>query len=178
MSRVAKKVIIIPFDVSVTLVGQTITVAKANNTLSYTINNSVLVTCISNRLTFKSRMNSSKGWAQAGTSRSLVNSMIVGVTIGFFKRLQLLGVGYRISVVGANILHMFLGYSHVIKYLVPKGIIVECLSPSEIIVKGANKQLVGQVAADIRSNRVPEPYKGKGIRYSDEVVRIKEAKKK
>ncbi|XBC44292.1 MAG: 50S ribosomal protein L6 [Buchnera aphidicola (Schlechtendalia peitan)] len=178
MSRVAKKLIIVPIDVDITLVGQSITIRKDNNILHCIINNSVLVTHMNDHLLFKSKICSSQGWAQAGTSRSLVNSMIIGVTIGFSKKLQLLGVGYRVSIINTNIIHMSLGYSHIIKYIVPKGITVECPSQVEIIIKGANKQLVGQVAANIRSYKVPESYKGKGIRYNNEIVRIKEAKKK
>ncbi|XBC37596.1 MAG: 50S ribosomal protein L6 [Buchnera aphidicola (Meitanaphis elongallis)] len=178
MSRIAKKLIFIPSDVMISIVGQNVQVTRASNTLSCVVNNSVSVVYINNNLIFKSRVNSSKGWAQAGTSRSLVNSMIIGVTTGFLKKLQLLGVGYRASIVDTNVVHMSLGYSHIIKYLVPNGITVECPSQIEIIVKGTDKQLVGQVAANIRSYRTPESYKGKGIRYNDEVIRTKEAKKK
>ncbi|QCI23465.1 50S ribosomal protein L6 [Buchnera aphidicola] len=178
MSRIAKKSVIVPIDVNISFSGQSIIVKKENNVLSCIVNKDVLITYVNNHLIFKSKENSSKGWSRAGTSRSLVNSMIIGVTTGFSKKLKLFGVGYRVTIVNANVVHMSLGYSHVIKYYVPKGIIVECPSQVEIIIKGINKQLVGQVAANIRSYRVPEPYKGKGIRYNDEVVRIKEAKKK
>ncbi|XBC38111.1 MAG: 50S ribosomal protein L6 [Buchnera aphidicola (Floraphis choui)] len=178
MSRIAKKLIVVPSGVNVVLVEQNITVTKDNYSLNYIINNSVLVTHVNNNLIFKSRIDSYKGWAQAGTSRSLVNSMIIGVTIGFSKKLQLLGVGYRVSIINTNVIHLYLGCSHIIKYFVPVGITIECPSSTEIVIKGADKQLVGQVAADIRSYKVPEPYKGKGIRYNDEVIRIKEAKKK
>ncbi|ANF17210.1 50S ribosomal protein L6 [Buchnera aphidicola (Schlechtendalia chinensis)] len=178
MSRIAKKLIVVPVNVHITLIGQKIIVKKENNALCCTVNSCVLVTYENNCLSFKSKSCSSKGWAQAGTLRSLVNSMIIGLTVGFSKKLQLLGVGFKISTIDSKFVHMSLGYSHLIKYLIPKGIIVECLSSVEVIIKGADKQLVGQVAANIRSYKIPESYKGKGIRYSDEIVRIKEAKKK
>jgi large subunit ribosomal protein L6 len=120
----------------------------------------------------------SKGsMAMAGTMRSLVNNMVVGVTEGFSKQLQLIGVGYRAQMQG-NVLDLSLGFSHPVKYAVPEGITIETPSQTEINVKGADKQKVGQVCAEIRAYRPPEPYKGKGVRYSDERVIRKEAKKK
>ncbi|XBC39163.1 MAG: 50S ribosomal protein L6 [Buchnera aphidicola (Nurudea shiraii)] len=178
MSRIAKKSVVVPPYVEVKLSGQNIVVKNDNKSLSRVIHNSVIINYVDGYLIFNSKTNSSRDWAQAGTARSLVYSMIVGVTKGFLKTLQLLGVGFRTSIVNSNIVQMSLGYSHVIKYLVPDGIVIECPSQIEIIIKGHDKQLVGQVASDIRSYRIPEVYKGKGIRYSDEIVRIKEAKKK
>ncbi|XBC41189.1 MAG: 50S ribosomal protein L6 [Buchnera aphidicola (Nurudea yanoniella)] len=178
MSRIAKKIVIVPSCVDIKLSGQKITVTNEKKILDRILNNNVIVSYINGHLSFKSKISSYKGWAQAGTARSLVFSMIVGVTTGFLKKLQLLGVGFRISLVNENALHLYLGYSHIIKYFIPKGISIECPSQTEIIIKGYDKQLVGQVAADIRSYRTPEAYKGKGIRYDNEIVRIKEAKKK
>ena len=117
------------------------------------------------------------GWAQAGTARALLNAMVIGVSQGFEKKLQLNGVGYRAQAQGKK-LNLTLGFSHPVVYEMPEGISVETPSQTEIVVKGADKQLVGQVAANIRGYRPPEPYKGKGVRYADEVVRRKEAKKK
>ena len=117
------------------------------------------------------------GWAQAGTARSLLDNMIVGVSQGFEKKLQLNGVGYRAQAQGKK-LNLTLGFSHPVAYEMPEGISVETPSQTEIVVKGVDKQLIGQVAANIRAYRPPEPYKGKGVRYADEVVRRKEAKKK
>ncbi|AAO27158.1 50S ribosomal protein L6 [Buchnera aphidicola str. Bp (Baizongia pistaciae)] len=179
MSRIAKQPIVIPSDVSITLIGQMVIVKGSKGELKRLIHDSVLVKSVKSCLVFSSRINSSvKGWAQAGTARSLVNSMIHGVTVGFFKKLKLFGVGYRISINSSKNLNMSLGYSHIIEYVLPFGIFVESISQAEIIVKGINKQLVGQVAANLRAYRKSEPYKGKGIRYSNEIVRVKEAKKK
>jgi len=117
------------------------------------------------------------GWALAGTMRSLINNMVIGVTKGFIKKLNLVGIGYRVSI-KERIVTLSLGFSHLIDYILPSDIIAECPNQNEILLKGLNKQLVGKVAADLRSYRQPEPYKGKGIFYSDEIIRIKETKKK
>lgn len=178
MSRVAKCPIIIPSDINITLDLQVISIQGKYGNLSRIINRSVKIECLNNKIFFSPRSGFSDGWAQAGTSRALVNSMIIGVSQQFTKTLQLSGVGYRVSITEGNIINMSLGYSHTIKYNLPKGIIAENPSPTEIIIKGIDKQLVGQIAANLRFYRRPEPYKGKGIRYSDENVRIKEAKKK
>ena len=125
----------------------------------------------------KPREGKANGWAQSGTARSLLNNMILGVSQGFEKKLLLNGVGYRAQAQGAK-LNLTLGFSHPVAYEMPEGVSVETPSQTEIIVKGVDKQLIGQVAANIRAYRPPEPYKGKGVRYADEVVRRKEAKKK
>ncbi|RUL44702.1 50S ribosomal protein L6, partial [Lysinibacillus antri] len=130
-----------------------------------------------NALTFVPRTGVANADAQAGTARALVNAMVIGVTEGFTKKLQLVGVGYRAQMKG-NVVALSLGYSHPIEHTLPAGVTGECPSQTEIVLKSADKQLIGQVAADIRAYRRPEPYKGKGVRYSDEVVRTKEAKKK
>ncbi|ACL30299.1 50S ribosomal protein L6 [Buchnera aphidicola str. 5A (Acyrthosiphon pisum)] len=178
MSRVAKCPIVIPSGVNVQLDLQDISIKGKYGHLSRTIHQSVKIEFLNNQIIFSPRLGFSNGWAQAGTSRALVNSMIIGVSEKFSKKLQLSGVGYRVSITKDNIINMSLGYSHIITYHLPKGINAENLSPTEIIIQGIDKQLVGQIAANLRSYRTPEPYKGKGIRYSNEVVRIKEAKKK
>jgi len=180
MSRIAKKPIFIPNNVNITLSEQVVKVQGKLDELTCIVHDSVLVRHENSYLFFSSKIdNNIQGWAQAGTTRSVISSMVVGVTVGFSKKLQLFGVGYRISIAeDSKNLNMSLGYSHIINYILPHGITVESISPVEIIVKGSNKQLVGQTAANLRSYRKPEPYKGKGIRYYNEIVRVKEAKKK
>ncbi|ETS29495.1 50S ribosomal protein L6 [Photorhabdus temperata] len=177
MSRVAKAPVVIPAGVEVKLNGQVISIKGKNGELSRTIHSAVEVNHADNQLTFAPRGGYVDGWAQAGTTRSLLNAMVIGVTEGFTKKLQLVGVGYRAAVKG-NVVNMSLGFSHPVDHELPVGITAECPSQTEIVLKGADKQVIGQVAAELRAYRRPEPYKGKGVRYADEVVRIKEAKKK
>jgi len=174
-SRIAKKAIKLPKDVNIILDNKNLIVKGTKGKLEINIHNSVNIIKENDLLIFSS--NFEKGWAMAGTIRSLVNNMIIGVTNGFEKRLQLIGVGYRGKVDG-NILNLTLGFSHPINYKFPRNIIIEVLNQTEIIIKGPDKQSVGQIAAEIRRFRLPEPYKGKGVRYLDEHVRRKEAKKK
>lgn len=178
MSRIAKSPIIVPKEVKVMLNDSMIHVQGSFGSLSYNIHKFVKVKYKDNVLVFTTKNNDSKSWAQAGTTRSLVHSMIVGVSKGFVKKLKLSGVGYRISLSNNNVINMSLGYSHNVQYILPEGIVAESPSTTEIVLKSANKQLVGQVASNLRRYRIPEPYKGKGIRYEHEVVKIKEAKKK
>ncbi|MGL5287687.1 LSU ribosomal protein L6P [Aeromonas sp. RU39B] len=177
MSRVAKAPVAIPAGVEVTLNGQELSVKGAKGTLVRNINAGVEVTKEDNALTFAPRAGFAGADAQAGTARALVNNMVIGVTKGFERKLQLVGVGYRASIKG-NAVALALGFSHPVEHELPAGVTAECPSQTEIVLRGADKQVVGQVAADIRAYRAPEPYKGKGVRYSDEVVRTKEAKKK
>ncbi|AXF78084.1 50S ribosomal protein L6 [Erwinia tracheiphila] len=177
MSRVAKAPVVIPAGVEVKLNGQVITIKGKNGELTRTLNNAVEVKHADKVLTFAPREGFVDGWAQAGTSRALLNGMVIGVTEGFTKKLQLVGVGYRAAVKG-NSVSLALGFSHPVDHVLPAGITAECPTQTEIVLKGADKQLIGQVAADLRAYRRPEPYKGKGVRYADEVVRTKEAKKK
>lgn len=177
MSRVAKAPVSIPAGVEVKLDGQQLTVKGKNGELSRTIHNSVEVKQDNNELTFAPRAGVVGADAQAGTARALVNAMVIGVTEGFTKKLQLVGVGYRAQMKG-NVVALSLGFSHPVEHTLPAGVTGECPSQTEIILKSADKQLIGQVARDIRAYRRPEPYKGKGVRYADEVVRTKEAKKK
>ena len=177
MSRVAKAPVVVPAGVEVKLNGQVITIKGKNGELSREINKAVVINQEEGQITFVPRDGFADAWAQAGTARALINAMVIGVTEGFTKKLQLVGVGYRAQVKG-NTIGLSLGYSHPIDHELPAGVTAECPSQTEIVLKSADKQLIGQVAADIRAYRRPEPYKGKGVRYADEVVRTKEAKKK
>ena len=177
MSRVAKAPIEIPAGVEVTLNGQEVTIKGAQGSLSHVVNDAVELVQEENELRTVPREGVANSTAQAGTARALLNNMVVGVSKGFERKLQLMGVGYRAQAQG-NKLNLTLGFSHPVEFEIPAGITIETPSQTEVVVKGANKQLVGQVAANIRAYRKPEPYKGKGVRYSDEQVRRKEAKKK
>ena len=176
MSRIAKAPIAVPAGVEVTLNGQEIKVKGKGGELTRVVNDAVEVALNDNVITTAPR-DVANAWAQAGTARALINNMIQGVNEGFEKKLQLVGVGYRAAVKG-KVLDLTLGFSHPVNFDIPAGITIEAPSQTELVVKGADKQLVGQTAANIRSYREPEPYKGKGVRYADEHVRRKEAKKK
>ena len=177
MSRVAKAPVSIPAGVEVKVDGQTITVKGKTASLTKTFNDAVEIKVADNQVTFEPRTGFDNSDAQAGTARAIVNSLVSGIAKPFEKKLTLIGVGYRASVKG-NVLSLALGFSHPVDHVIPKGVTAECPSQTEIILKSADKALLGQVAADVRAYRAPEPYKGKGIRYSDEYVRIKETKKK
>ncbi|QJC38599.1 50S ribosomal protein L6 [Enterobacteriaceae endosymbiont of Donacia fulgens] len=177
MSRIAKKFIFIPNDIKITINGQNIIIKGNNGILENTFHKTIKIILNKNKLLFEPKIKCKNGWAQAGTASSLMNSMIIGVTIGFSKKLILFGVGYKFSIKN-NIINLILGFSHPINFNLPKGIIGKCLNQNEILLTGANKQLLGQVAANIRAYRPPEPYKGKGIRYNNEIIKIKETKKK
>jgi large subunit ribosomal protein L6 len=178
MSRIAKKALTVPTGVEVSINGQTMKVKGAKGAFDLQIHDAVAVTREDNVLKFaaKSETNSN-AWALAGTTRALANNMVTGVSQGFEKKLQLVGVGYRAQAQGAK-LNLSLGYSHPIVYDMPEGITVETPSQTEIIIRGSDKQKVGQVAADVRAYRPPEPYKGKGVKYADETILRKETKKK
>ena len=177
MSRIAKSPVQIPGGVDVKINGQDVTVKGAKGTLNINVNNNVEVVQEENELKVKPRENSKAAWAQSGTARSLLNNLVLGVTQGFQKKLVLNGVGYRAKAAGKSV-NLTLGFSHPVDYSLPEGVTAETPSQTEIVLSSADKQLVGQVAAEIRAFRPPEPYKGKGIRYADEQVRRKEAKKK
>jgi len=178
MSRVAKAPVAVPAGVTVTLSGQDIKVKGPIGELSRTIHGLVVVSQEESTIkTTVANVEDKAAWTQAGTARALINNMIEGVSKGFEKKLVLQGVGYRAKAAGKS-LDLSLGFSHPIKHAIPEGITVETPSQTEIVLKGADKQLVGQTAANIRAYRKPEPYKGKGVRYADEHVRRKEAKKK
>ena len=177
MSRIAKKPVEIVTGVEVNISGQSVTAKGKQGNLSLEMHEAVSIKQEDGKLTFSPNDDSKVTMAMAGTMRSLVNNMVVGVSEGFTKQLQLIGVGYRAQMQG-NVLDLSLGFSHPVKYAIPEGISIETPSQTEINVKGADKQKVGQVCAEIRAYRPPEPYKGKGVRYSDERVVRKEAKKK
>ena len=176
MSRVAKNPVKLPQGVEAKLNGQELSIKGAKGALSLNLPPTVEVVQEDGELRFAARAGS-LNMAMAGTTRALVNNMVIGVSQGFERKLQLVGVGYKAQAKG-QVLNLALGYSHPIDYQLPEGVSVETPSQTDIIIKGIDKQLVGQVAAEIRDFRRPEPYKGKGVRYSDEVVRRKEAKKK
>jgi len=177
MSRIAKAPITVPAGVEVKVNGQEITVKGGKGELVRTLNDAVVVKLEDGVLTFAPVEGVKDAWAQAGTARANVNNMVVGVTEAFKKTLLLQGVGYRTQVKGQDV-NLTLGFSHPVVYSLPKGITATAPSQTEIIIEGCDKQQVGQVAAEIRAFRPPEPYKGKGVRYADENVRRKEAKKK
>lgn len=177
MSRVAKAPIEIPAGVEVTLNGQEVTIKGAQGSLSRVVNDAVELVKDESELRTNAREGVTNSTAQAGTARALLQNMVVGVTKGFERKLQLMGVGYRAQAQG-NKLNLTLGFSHPVEFEIPQGITIDTPTQTEVVVKGADKQLVGQVAANIRAYRKPEPYKGKGVRYADEQVRRKEAKKK
>jgi len=177
MSRVAKKPVTIPSGVDVTLSGQSVTVKGSKGSLSFDVPDVVEIHQEGKVLNFSPRDTNTFSNAMAGTARALINNMVIGVSSGFQKKLELVGVGYRAQVQGSA-LNLTLGYSHPISFSAPAGITIETPSQTEVLVKGIDKNLVGLVAAKIRAYRPPEPYKGKGVKYSDEVIVRKEAKKK
>ena len=177
MSRVAKSPVAVPAGVEIKRNGQILVIKGSRGQLELVVHNNVEVGQEENVLTFAPRDGAKHSRALAGTTRALVNNMVTGVTAGFEKRLQLVGVGYRAAAKG-NSLTLNLGFSHPVEYQLPAGVTCETPTQTEILVRGIDKQLVGQVAAEIREFRRPEPYKGKGVRYADERVRRKEAKKK
>jgi large subunit ribosomal protein L6 len=177
MSRIAKAPISIPKGVEVNLNGNNMTVKGNNGQLSFNFNPSVKLSVNDNVIQVEWNKVDKGSVAQAGTARAIANSMVLGVSAGFEKKLTLIGVGYRAQAKG-NILSLSLGYSHPVDFVVPAGVTVETPTQTEILIKGSDKQQVGEVAAKIRAYRPPEPYKGKGVRYSDENVAKKEAKKK
>jgi large subunit ribosomal protein L6 len=177
MSRVAKMPVSIPQGVDFSIKENVINVKGSGGTLSVAANHLVKIKNESGSLSFEPVNDSREANAMSGTMRQLVSNMVVGVTKGFEKKLSLVGVGYKAQAQGTK-LNLTVGYSHPVNIEMPAGIKVETPAPTEILIKGADRQRVGQIAAEIRSVRPPEPYKGKGIRYSDETITIKETKKK
>ena len=177
MSRVGKMPLTLPKGVDVTLSGEQISVKGSMGTLARPLNSLVAVRNENGRLLFAPKDDSPEADAMSGTMRALVANMVGGVTTGFEKRLALVGVGFRAAAQGSK-LNLQVGYSHPVSKDMPAGIKVECPSQTEIVIKGPDRQVVGQVAAEVRALRPPEPYKGKGIRYVGEKVVIKETKKK
>lgn len=177
MSRIANSPIELPKGVEISISEKNLNIKGSKGNLSLVVHDLVNVEQEEQELRFSAANKSKKSGALAGTFRALVNNMVTGVSEGFTKELQLIGVGYRAQGQGKK-LNLSLGFSHPVEYAVPEGIEIETPSQTQVIIKGIDKQLVGQVAAEIRDFRPPEPYKGKGVRYVDEYVKRKEAKKK
>lgn len=177
MSRVGKLPVVVPAGVEVSIKADQISVKGTGGTLQLSQNALVNVANDAGSLKFTPANESREADAMTGTMRQLVNNMVVGVTKGFEKKLSLVGVGYKAQATGAK-LNLAVGYSHPVNFDMPAGIAVATPTPTEIVIKGADRQRVGQMAAEIRAVRPPEPYKGKGIRYADEKITIKETKKK
>ncbi len=177
MSRIGNMPVVLPEKVEVTLASGQISVKGPLGTLSRVLNPQVQVERIENRVEFRPGNNSHQADALTGTMRALVANMVTGVTKGFEKRLALVGVGFRAQAQGDK-LNLSLGFSHPVVHQMPKGVKVATPTQTEIVLTGIDKQLVGQVAAEVRAHRSPEPYKGKGVRYVDEVIVLKETKKK
>jgi len=177
MSRVAKNPVKLPSGVEVKVDGAKLSVKGGKGNLEHEVHELVEVSVDDGVFTVKPREESQEAWALAGTTRALVNNMVTGVSEGFERKLVLNGVGYRAQAQGKT-LNLTLGFSHPVAYQLPEGITIETPTQTEIVIRGIDKQLVGQVAANVRGFRPPEPYKGKGVRYADEQVRRKEAKKK
>jgi len=177
MSRIGKAPVKLPSGVDVTMSGREVTVKGPKGAMSWAVHPTVEVEIDGGEVTTRPARGDESHWAMAGTTRALLNNMATGVSTGFERKLNLVGVGYRAQAKG-KVLNLALGFSHPIDFPVPDGIEIETPTPTEIVVRGIDKQQVGQVAAVIRGFRPPEPYKGKGVRYADEQVLRKEAKKK
>ena len=177
MSRIAKQPIPLPKGVEVVIAGNTVTIKSQKNSLTLVVHPHVDVVNDNGVLKVQVKPEYPEADANAGTARALLNNAVKGVTKGFEKKLELVGVGYRAAAQG-KVLNLTLGFSHPVSYKVPDGISIETPTQTEIVIKGLDRQKVGQVAADIRGFRPPEPYKGKGVRYANERVVLKEAKKK
>ena len=177
MSRIAKAPVDLPKGVEAKIADGVVSLKGSKGTLSLRLNSNVQIVNEDNQLKLSPVNNSKEANALAGTTRALVQNMVVGVSKGFERKLELVGVGYRAKAQGKNV-NMVLGYSHPIDYALPEGVTAETPTQTEILLKGADRQLLGQVAAELRSFRAPEPYKGKGVKYAGEQVYRKEAKKK
>jgi large subunit ribosomal protein L6 len=177
MSRIGKKPVVIPAGVTAKVDGQLVSVKGAKGQLEFLVPDDVSVTQQDNAIKVDPRNDTKRARALWGTSRARVNNLVVGETTGFEKKLELTGVGYRAAVQG-KVLQLALGYSHDVNYPIPAGIAIVTPKPTEITITGIDKQQVGQVAAEIRAIRGPEPYKGKGVKYANEFIFRKEGKKK
>lgn len=177
MSRIGKKPVIIPEGVTATVEGQTVTAKGPKGELHFVVNSEVLVKMEDGAIQVDPRDQSKNARSKWGLSRTMVSNIMEGVKDGFEKKLEINGVGYRAAMQGTDV-QLSLGFSHEVVYKVPEGITVACPKPTEIVINGIDKQKVGQVAAEIRRYRPPEPYKGKGVKYADETIFRKEGKKK
>ncbi|MFZ3191883.1 MAG: 50S ribosomal protein L6 [Moraxellaceae bacterium] len=177
MSRVAKAPVTVPSGVTVTQNGRQVEVKGSKGTLTFNLHALVELNQADGVLRLTPTQDSQDAWMQTGTARAVLNNLAIGVSAGFERKLQLVGVGYKAQAKG-TVLNLALGFSHPIDFELPEGVTVETPTPTEVILKSIDKHLLGQTAANIRAYRPPEPYKGKGVRYSDEVIVRKEAKKK
>ncbi len=177
MSRIGKNPVVVPKGVEVTLSGQEVSAKGPNGTLAMTLVEDVVVTREDDLIRVLPRNDSRRARTMWGMQRSLVDNLMVGVSAGFTKELEIVGVGYRAQVKGKNLV-LALGFSHEVQHVIPEGIKIECASPTQIKVSGADRQRVGQTAAEIRAYRKPEPFKGKGVKYVGEYIFRKEGKKK
>ena len=177
MSRIAKAAVDLPKGVEAQIADGVVSLKGSKGTLSLRLNTNVQIVNEDNQLKCSPRNNSKEANALAGTTRALVQNMVVGVSQGFERKLELVGVGYRAKAQGRSV-NMVLGFSHPVDYALPEGVTAETPTQTEILLKGADRQVLGQVAAELRSFRPPEPYKGKGVKYAGEKVYRKEAKKK
>lgn len=177
MSRIANNPVTLPAGVEFKLDGNNVSVKGAKGALQMTLHSSVEISQDAGVLRFAARNGDQQSRAMAGTTRALVNNMVLGVSQGFERKLQLVGVGYRVQVSG-SVVNLSLGFSHPVEYHLPANVTAEAASATDLVLRSIDKQVLGQVAAEIREYRRPEPYKGKGVRYAEEVVRRKEAKKK
>jgi large subunit ribosomal protein L6 len=177
MSRVAKMPILFDSNVTVKITDNNVAVKGEKGEETYLIHRHVKVNCQDNVIKIEPKDTTTESNVQAGTARANINNLIIGVSKGFEKKLLLIGVGYRVQKQD-KVLNLTLGYSHPVTFKIPDGIAIETPTQTEIVIKGTNKQAVGQTAANIRALRRPDPYKGKGVRYSDEVIVLKETKKK
>ena len=176
MSRIANQPVSLPDNVQVEVAGSTVTVTGKHGVLTHDVHSLVSLTREGNSLKFAAREQTKPARSMAGTTRALLQNIVKGVSVGFERKLQIVGVGYRAQLEGRK-LNLTLGFSHPVAFEIPEGIKIETPTQTEIVVKGIDKQKVGQVAAEIRAFRPPEPYKGKGVRYADEHILRKEAKK-
>jgi large subunit ribosomal protein L6 len=177
MSRVANNPVTLPAKVNAVVTDGVLTIKGSLGDISQAVHQEVEVVIDSDVLRFVAKSKEKNSIAQSGTMRALAANMVAGVSVGFSRKLLLVGVGYKAQVQG-DIINLSLGFSHPVNYRLPIGITAETATPTELLIKGIDKQKVGQVAAEIRSIRPPEPYKGKGVRYSDEKILLKETKKK
>ena len=177
MSRIGKRPVTVPSGVTATVDGQTVKMKGPKGQLQFVVHDDVEVKLDNGQVTVKPRFETNRARALYGTARAQVANLVAGVTKGFEKKLEITGVGYRAAMQGKN-LQLALGYSHDVVYQIPEGITITVPKPTEIMVSGSDVQRVGQVAAEIRAYRPPEPYKGKGVKYADEFIFRKEGKKK
>ena len=177
MSRVGKKPVALPAGVTATVEGQSVSVKGAKGTLSFVVPDDCDVALNDNEVTVKPRSETKRAQAMWGMSRAMINNLVTGVSAGFERKLEITGVGYKAAVQGKKLV-LSLGYSHDVDFPIPDGIAIVAPRPTELVITGIDKREVGQVASEIRSFRPPEPYKGKGVKYSDEIIFRKEGKKK